>query len=172
MTDYVALTGIKAPNTAVYGYQRGDLVHENVVQNWGLTVGSDVAEGTELPDDAEPVAPMERPGAEGTRADWEKWAIYNGLPEASAAVASQDELEAVTAPEPDAVPDDEPSEQGEQPVRPADSAAKAEWVDYAIALGADPQWARDSTTTKANLQAYEPPVGDTVAVAATEANQG
>lgn len=165
MIDYVALAGIKAPNTAVYGYQRGDRVHENVVQSWGLIVGSDVAEGTELPDDSEPAPVMERPGPEGTRADWEKWAVYNGMPESSVSVASQDELEAVHGEQP-------PNEQGEQPVRPADGAKKAEWQEYAAKLGADETWAYADSTTKADLQAYEPPVGDTVAVAATEANQG
>jgi hypothetical protein len=160
MTDYVALTGIMAPNTNVYGYQRGDRVHESVVSSWNLRIGTDVEEGAELPAEVTS-APAVRPGAESTRADWEKWAVVNGMSEQDAAAASQDDLEAA----------DGTSEQGDRPERPADSAPKAEWQAYAVALGADEMWARDSATTKANLQAYEPPVGDTVAVAATEANQ-
>lgn len=170
MTDYVALGGIKAPGTSVYGYQRGDRIPPDVVEKWDLTVGLDVAEGTDLPVDELP-AP-ERPGESATRGDWEKWAVANGMSEAEAAAVSQDKLEAVEAKDVTPAESEPVSEQGDQPVRPADSAPKAEWQAYAVALGADEAWARDSATTKANLQAYEPPVGDTVAVAATEANQG
>lgn len=161
MTDYVALRGIQAPGTTVFGYRRGDRVDESVVASWNLNVGTgpdaDVAEGTDVPADTATVAV--RPGPEGTRADWEAFAVAGGMSEQDAAVASQDELESAPA-------------EAETPVRPADSAPKAEWQAYAVALGADEAWARDSATTKVNLQAYEPPVGDTVAIAATEANQG
>lgn len=167
MTDYVALGGIKAPGTAVYGYQRGDRVHEDVVNRWGLTVGLDVAEGLDVPPDELP-APV-RPGEGATRAEWEKWAVANGMSEAEAAAVSQDKLEAIeAAPAPVAGE----SEQGEQPVRPADTAPKADWQAYAKALGADETWAYASSTTKADLQAYEPAPGDTIAVAATDLNQG
>jgi hypothetical protein len=164
MTDYVALKGILQPGTSVFGYQRGHAVPAEVVESWNLVVDDDVAEGTSLPADGE--AAVARPAEGANRADLESYAVATGaLTQKQAAEASQDDLEAVATAE-----DQPPSEQGEQLVRPADSAAKADWVAYALAQGADPQWANDSATTKANLQAYEPPVGDTVAESATEAN--
>lgn len=160
MTEYVALRGLQAPGTSVFGYQRGDLVGESVVEAWGLVLGDDVAEGTEVPEPA-PAIPATRPGAADTRATWEAWAVANGMTPEDAENASQDDLESY-----------EPVQQGGRPQRPADSAPKADWVAYAIAQGADERWAKDSATTKANLQAYEPAPGDTIATAATEANSG
>lgn len=159
MTEYVALQGLMAPGTNVFGYRRGDPVGEAVVESWGLVLGEHVAEGTELPADAVPGTPV-RPDEAGTRGEWEAWAVANGMSAEDAARVSQDDLEAVQA-----------AEEPAPAARPADNAPKAEWVTYAIGQGADETWARDSATTKANLQAYEP-VGDPVAIAATEANQG
>ena len=67
--------------------------------------------------------------------------------------------------------------------RPADSAKKADWVAYVEKLGADKEWAQADSTTRADLQAWQPdtqaaptvgvaPVGDPVAVAASEAIKG
>jgi hypothetical protein len=171
MTDYVALGPIYAPGSYAAGYQRGHAVPESVVENWDLRVGTDVAEGSELPDDV-PAGSMERPGPEATRATWEKWAVANGMSAEDAAQAAQEALEKIEAASPSpAEPVADDTEQGEQPVRPADSAPKAEWITFVVASGGDERWANDSTTTKANLQAWQPPAGDTVAVAATEANQ-
>lgn len=158
MNDFTALKGIRAPGTAVFGYQRGDAVGADVVENWELAVGEQVCEG-DLDGDAPEAPAPARPGPEANRASWEAWAIANGKDDQWAAEASQEDLEAVAAEEPAADSD-----------RPADSAKKADWVAYAEKRGADPAWAEDATTTKADLQGWEPPVGDTVAVAATEAN--
>lgn len=173
MTAYTALRGILAPGTSVYGYHRGAPVAGQVVDAWGLVVGeandpdADVVSG-DLPAGELESVPLGRPTEADNRATWEAWAIANGMSEQDAAEVSQEDLEAV-----EAVPDAEPAAgQGDQPVRPADSAKKADWVAYAEARGADPAWAGADSTTKADLQAYEPPVGDTIAAAATEANQG
>lgn len=166
MSDYTALHGILAPGTSVFGYHRGAPISAQVVEEWGLTVGevndpdADVVAG-DLPADAPAGRIVPRPDAGANRARWEGYAIANGMPAAEAMVASQEDLETVVT-----------TPQGDQPERPADSAPKADWVAYAIERGADEQWARDSATTKANLQAYEPQVGDTIAVAATEMSQG
>lgn len=166
MTDYTALRGIQAPGTSVYGYQRGDRVHESVVANWGLSVGSgvdhDVIEGTELPaDDAAVVLP--EPGPESTRAEWEAYAVAGGMKEQDAAEASIEDLQDAPGP----VKEDDPATS----TRPADSAKKADWQAYAKSIGADETWAYADSTTKADLQAYEAPApGDTIAVSATEAN--
>jgi hypothetical protein len=165
--DYVALTTIYAPGTSVAGYQRGHAVPEDVVENWSLAVGTDVAEGATLPEDGAG-ATAQRPGPEATRVTWERWAVANGMSEDDAAVAAQEALEKVEAASPS--PEVEPVAD-DAPVRPADSAPKADWVAYVVDSGGDPQWAGDSATTKANLQAWTPALGDTVAVAATEANQ-
>lgn len=160
MNEFTALEGIRSPGTPVFGYQRGDAVGADVVENWGLEVGTQVCEG-DLTTDAPEVRAMARPGPEANRAAWEAWAVANGQDAQWAAEASQSDLEGVAA-------EDQPVDSG----RPADSAKKADWAEYAISLGADRQWANDPSTTKANLQAYESAeAGDTIAVAATEANQ-
>jgi hypothetical protein len=165
--EYTALRSILAPGTSVYGYHRGQPIMASVVDAWSLTVGTandpdaDVVEG-DLPADEPAVAPTpRRPTEADNRATWESWAVANGMDAQQAAETSQEDLEAVGV-----------SEQGEQPVRPADTAKKAEWQAYAARMGADETWAYADTTTKADLQAYAPQPGDTVAVAATEASQG
>lgn len=155
MGQYTARGGIQAPGTAVFGYQRGDDVRASVVEAWGLVVGDHVVEGPLTDDDRPASAP---PSEADTRVTWEAWAVANGMSAEDAESASMEDLRAVGA---------EPADD-----RPADSAKKSEWVDYAIKRGAEESWARDDSTTKANLQAWTPAPGDTVAVAATEANQG
>lgn len=169
--EYVALTTIYAPGTSVAGYQRGHAVPADVVENWDLAVGTDVAEGAELPEN-EGGTPMQRPGPEATRATWERWAVANGMSEHDATIAAQDALEKIEAkkmaePEPAA----SQAEPLEVPARPADSAPKADWIAYVVASGGDERWAGDSATTKANLQAWEPLSGDPVAESASEAQQ-
>lgn len=174
MTDYVARKPLYAPGTAAAGYQRGHAVPESVVENWGLAVGdtddADVSEGTTLTD--ADTTPMQRPGPEANRATWERWAVANGMSEDDAAVAAQEALEKVEAKKLatlSAAPTD--AEHGALAERPADSAPKADWIAYVVSSGGDRQWANDSSTTKANLQAWEPVVGDNVAVVASEAQQ-
>jgi hypothetical protein len=155
MNEFTALKGIRAPETPVFGYQRGDAVSADVVANWGLEVGVQVCEGDLDASAAAASAPV-RPGPEGTRADLEAWA----------AEASQDDLESIAA-EPATADSD----------RPADSARKPEWVDFAVARGLDRAVAEGKT--KAELQDWVSANGwsesaaasDSVALAATEANQ-
>jgi hypothetical protein len=168
--EYTALRGILSPGTSVYGYHRGQPVSAEVVDTWALSVGTandpdaDVVEG-DLPAEETPAPPVaHRPTEADNRAAWESWSIANGMDAQQAAEASQEDLEAVTGPD--------RSEQGDQPGRPYDSAKKADWVAYVVALGADESWATADTTTKSDLQAYSPQAGDTVAVSATEASQG
>jgi hypothetical protein len=169
--EYTALRGILSPGTNVYGYHRGQPVTAEVVESWSLTVGTandpeaDVVEGDLPADEVDEAPAAHRPTEADNRAAWEAWAIANGMDAQQAAEASQEDLEAVTA-------DESGAEQGEQPVRPADTAKKAEWQAYAARMGADETWAYADTTTKADLQAYEPQPGDTVATSATEASQG
>lgn len=94
MNEFTALHGILAPDTAVFGYQRGDEVPAAVVESWALKVGDDVCEG-DLDADAPAGSAVPRPGPEGSRADWESWAVANGMPAGDAAEASQEDLEAV-----------------------------------------------------------------------------
>lgn len=176
MTDYVALGPIYAPGTSVAGYQRGHAVPASVVEAWELTVGdgpdAQVAEGSDLPAHGG-LSPMDRPGPEANRSTWEKWAVVNGMSAEDAAAAAQEALEKIEAKKADAEAF-ETIEEWDRPdpaERPADSAPKADWIRYVIDSGGDRQWANDSATTKANLQAWQPATGDTVAVAATEANQ-
>lgn len=164
---YTAREAIMAPGTSVFGYRRGHEVPPEVVESWELTVGPDgqVVEGP-LTEESERLA-QTPPSEADTRVTWEAWAVANGMSAEDAENATMDDLQAIR-----------PAEAVTEPERPADSAKKAEWVDYVVARAGDDEqlkiWARDDATTKANLQAWEPGAvtpGDTVAVAATEANQ-
>lgn len=166
--SYIAMGTISAPGTLVAGYRRGDPVPDSVVENWNLVVGEDVADG-DLPE-VDGSSPMRRPGVEDTRATWERWAVANGMSPEDAATVSQEELED-TGPSDEGAPSD--------PDRPADSAKKAEWVAYVQGRAGDDEqtvaWAGDDSTTKAQLQAWQPGqtvVGDPVALAATEQANG
>lgn len=156
MSEYTALTSITPPGALVYGYHRGDPVSADVVGSWDLVVGEQVVEGP-LPDEA-PAVVMGRPGPEATRAQWEAYAVANGMDPDDVAEATQDDLEAVR-------PADEPVV-GD---RPAESANKAAWVAYVSTHGSesDKAWAEAVGTTKANLMAWEP-AGDPIAVDASE----
>ncbi len=169
--EYTALGPISQPGVDTYavGYRRGDAVTAAVVENWALVVGEHVVEG-DLDEDGPASVTMTRPGPGDNRAAWEAWAVANGMSADDAAEASQDDLEAAG-----------PSEDGAtaDPGRPADSAKKAEWVAYVSghpqATDDDRAWASADSTTKADLQGWQPglaEVGDPVAVAATEAANG
>jgi hypothetical protein len=152
--EYTALDSIQAPGTMVFGYRRGDEVKADVVDSWGLEVGVHVKEG-DL-DAGETPAPMVRPGPEANRADWEAWAVANGMSAEDADTATMEDLQAIDV--------------NSDPDRPADSARKAEWVDHAVSRGLDRDTAEGMT--KAELQEWTPdevPVGDTIAQQATEA---
>jgi hypothetical protein len=127
---YTALHSLAAPGTLVFGYHRGDPVEQSVVENWGLTVGGDVAEGT-IEDIAQSTPVAIRPGPEANRAAWESYAIAGGLSEKAAAAAAIEELQA------------ERDTKGKAAERPAGSK-----------------------------KATAPPVGDPVALAASEAIKG
>lgn len=156
--EFTALVDIKAPGTNVFGYRRGDAVTAQVVDSWQLAVGDDVTEG-DLPDGALPVV-VSRPDVDAVRAEWERWAVANGMSEQEAAEASMEDLQAVQM-----------QERTAEATRPADSATKATWARWAVAQGADETWAYATGRTKADLMAYEaqPVAGDTIAVAASEA---
>lgn len=169
---YVALGTIKRPGTMVNGYQRGDGVPASVVEDWELEVGQQV-----MPFDTSVVG---RPTEDGDRADWQAYAIGQGMDPAEAQAASLDDLIAAY-PEPD-----EDAEAralpvpGSMPERPDADARKADWVAYVIAMGADKEWAQAKGTTKAELQDWDEgtgpgfaaPVGDPLAVQATELANG
>lgn len=175
MSDYVALTRISPPGSYINAYGPGDLVSEEVVNNWGLVRGEEVTpvDGYQPP----------RPAEDSTdRAAWEAYVTGQGTELNAARAASLDELRAMyDAPEPEPVPawqvndgmtgatpvdatsvpvpaevrDPAPADEVEVE-RPATSAPKAEWVDYVIAAGGSEEWARAKDTTKDDLMAWEP----------------
>lgn len=162
--EYTALTSISPPGSLVYGYHRGDPVAGSVVENWGLVVGEQVVEGP-LDPEAETAPVLTRPTPEATRGEWEAWAVANGMDPERASQVAQEDLEAVEPAE-----EDEPVDGDAPPAeRPAESAVKADWVAYVSARGseADKTWAAQTSTTKAELMAWEP-AGDPIAVDASE----
>jgi hypothetical protein len=163
MNAYTALMSFGPPGSLIYGYHRGDPVDAGVVENWGLTVGEEVVAG-DLPADALPGAVMGKPDETATRVDWERYAVANGMSEDDASTVAIEDLQAVEPDEPEVV---EQAPAGTE--RPADSDPKSDWVAYVVANGAeaDKTWATQSSTTKANLQDWEP-AGDPIAVDASE----
>lgn len=180
MDDFIALKGIKAPGTSVFGYQRGDAVPAAVVDDWELSVGTNVA----LAD----VAPLNtlavpRPDDDAPRSEWEAYAAGAGMSSEKIEEASLADLQAIPEPEPgeDGTPAiAEPLPNPVNPQRPEDDALKSEWVTYVVARGADPEWANAKTTKKTDLQAYDPGAdalpapdqGDPLAESATERANG
>ena len=140
-------------------YQPGDPIEPHVIESWELTEGEDFA--AERPDPDAGPQPLPRPADDTDRGAWVAYAISNGTDPDEARGMELDDLMAVEHAEPAA-----------DPQRPADSAKKADWVDYAVRRGADETWARADSTTKSDLQAWEPQVGDPLAVAATEQANG
>lgn len=144
-----ALRKILIPGTLAAGYQRGHEVPDSVIADWGLIEGEDYA--AELVDDSAPaVAP--RPVDDSDRAAWVSYVTSRGTdPDDAAQMQVSDLMKLYPENEHDSAPDGEPT-----PYRPADSARKAEWVEYVVAGGADPEWANASDTTKADLQEWQP----------------
>lgn len=163
MPDYIASRRINAPGQYVTAYQQGDPVSAEVVANWALEVPDDVqpAEGYQAP----------RPAETSTdRAAWEAYVTGQGTDLEGARASSLDELRSMyDAPEPEPTPawqvadgiapapaiqppaDPQP-EEAAAPERPAVSAPKSDWVEWAVLQdGVDPVWARDNNTTKADL---------------------
>ena len=163
--DFIALETIKAPGTAgMPAYFRGDGVPASTVENWSLVVGEQV-----MPLNTGAVA---RPDDDGDRAAWEAYAIGQGMTVDEAREASLKELRSVPPPDDQVPPEDLPNPVS--PERPDENAAKAEWVAWARANGADEDWAGAKSTTKADLIAFDPsaPHGDVVAEAADEQTNG
>jgi hypothetical protein len=141
-----ALTTLRAPGTLSPGYFRGDYVPDAVAQSWKLVEGEDVQ--ADPIDDSGDSPAVPRPADDTDAGEWRRFVIARGTDPDEAALMSLEELM-------DAYPERDAAEGGTVE-RPADSAKKSEWVDYVIATGADEDWARADSTTKADLQAFEP----------------
>lgn len=147
---YVALTPLRAPGTMVFGFQPGDGVPQDTVENWELVIGVDV-----MPRDTGVVARPDRDSDD--RAAWEAYAIGQGTPVQDARAASLTQLRKTPEPATDADTGGPVvlADPFAAPERPAPGAKKADWIEYVIATGADKAWANDPSTTKADLQDYE-----------------
>lgn len=176
MAEFVALHTINAPGSYARAYNTGDPVTAQVVADWELVVGADVkpADGY--------VPPW--PADDADRATWEAYVVARGTSTGDAQAASLDELRGMYPPPPPPEPpahdlpasvsaegvdgtgvqhptpvtaDNTPgpaSEPADGPERPAQSARKAEWIEYVVALGADREWA--DMATKDDLIMWEP----------------
>lgn len=174
MSDFVALHPINAPGSYARGYNAEDLVPAQVVDDWDLAVGVDVkpAEGYEAP----------RPDDDNNdRAAWEAYVMVKGTSADDAKAASLDELRGMYDPPPPPEPPahDLPASVApegvdgtglqnawkpvaglrndrayDEPDRPAQSARKADWIEYVVARGADRDWA--DMATKDDLVTWEP----------------
>jgi len=171
MDEFVAITAFGPPGSMVNGYQRGDKVDAAVVERWNLTVGED---GQVMPLRSDAVA---RPDDDSDdRRAWEAYAIARGWSTADARSVALDDLKDIPEPEPDADGNPAPAETlpdpTARPIRPDDGEVKAAWIAYVVGNGADEEWANAKTTTKADLQAWEPgPAGAPDPVAASAAEQ-
>jgi hypothetical protein len=180
MTDFIAKHVINAPNSYARAYNPGDPVSAQVVTDWALQAGIDVepaddyvaprptedstdraawesyvtGQGTSLEDArdaslAELRGMYEPPVVEPPAHDLPANAASEGV-----AGTGWQNPTPVTVPSPVHDPSNAPAP--EPPERPADSALKADWVDYAVAAGADYEWAHAKDTTKDDLIAWEP----------------
>lgn len=175
MSDYTAKRPLYAPNSYALAYNTGDPVTAQVVTDWGYIVGADVEPAADY------TAP--RPAEDSDdRAAWEMYVISKGTSPEDARSVSLDDLRGMYEPDPDPEPPhhdlpasaapegvDGTSWQNATPVtadntpgpatgdapRPPESAKKDEWVAYVLARGADPDWANDTNTTKADLIAWQ-----------------
>lgn len=178
MSDFVALHPINAPGSYARGYNTGDAVPAQVVDDWGLAVGDDVepADGYDAPRPAD---------GNDDRAAWEAYVVAKGTTVADAKAASLDELRGMYEPPPppeppahdlpasvspegvdgtgvqnatqftaDNIPTPTEPLAEDTPERPAQSARKVEWVEYVVALGADWRWA--DAATKDDLVTWKP----------------
>lgn len=160
---YRAVRAIKSPGMLYNAYVEGDGVSQSAVDNWHLVIGEDV-----VPVRTDVIA---RPDSDAPREAWEAFAIGQGMTVGEARESSLKDLRTIPAPDPETAPEALPVP-GAAPERPADDAVKADWVAYAVASGADEEWATAKTTTKADLMDYEAAgPGDPVAVAANDQAQ-
>lgn len=147
-----ALGTINAPGTLVAGYRRGDAIEPAVVEAWGLIEGQDFA--ADQPEQVAPGAtvPLARPADDTDRGAWVAYVVSRGTDPDDADNMGIDELMGL-------YPEGEQAATGE-PVRPAESARKSEWVlyvnDHPQATTEDQAWAGDDSTTKADLIAWKP----------------
>lgn len=144
---FIALRALRIPGTMAWGFQPGDGVPQATVDNWGLEIGVDV-----MPRDTGVVP---RPADDADRSEWEAYAIGQGMDPETARNASLSELKGIPEPDPEEPPQPLPDPNA-PPERPAPDALKADWIAYVVAMGADETWANDRSTTKADLQDYEP----------------
>lgn len=158
MFDYVALRDINAPGSYARAYNTGDPVTAQVVADWNLSIGQDVAPADNYQ------APWPGDNSDD-RAAWEAYVIGHGADPVAVRNASLDDLRAMYDPPPPPEPPhhDLPASVAPEGVdgtgihggaRPADSAKKEMWVEYVLAQGAPPQWVGADTTTKADLIAW------------------
>lgn len=138
LADYTAARNIPDPNAFAintFAYREGDDVQAGAVENWGLVVGEDVFPARH--------GLRARPAANASRADWEDYAVHEGVPLAEARELTRDEL-AKRIPEEeegptgmallggigrDTQPVDEPVDENAPPPL---TAKKDAWVTYAV----------------------------------------
>lgn len=139
---YTALTSIGPPGSMVFGYRRGDEVASDVVDAWGLVVGEHV---TTDPADAEADAstPPVRPGPEDTLSTWQAYAVSRGMDADKADSADMEELQAY-----------------------------ADKADAPAPSGSEKAAPRKRTAAKTTDRPAGEPVGDPVAMSATESTNG
>lgn len=155
MAEFIALQDLQAPNTLVIGYRKGDGVTAAVVNEWGLVEGQQVEQ--------DPNWEPERPADDDDdRRTWEAYVLSNGKTQAEVDESSLAELKAMIAPPPPPawqVNDEKAAEAAKAEEasggRPADSAAKADWIAYVVGQGADEAWANASSTTKDDLRNWQ-----------------
>lgn len=158
--EYTALTDLRVPGQAVFGYRTGDNVPATVVDDWALVVGEQVT-----PANKDVIV---RPTSDADRVVWEAYAIGQGMDVPRARNLSREDLQA-------AYPDKDHDPGAAQRLRPSETALKPEWVEHVVSRGANREWAEDKHTTKADLQQWQPgasgPVQATDTVAASAAQQ-
>lgn len=85
MTDYVALRDLQDPRNPLLRFKNaGDPVAAGAVENLGFEVGVDVAPARS--------GLLPRPEANAKRAEWESYAIHEGVPAEEAKELTRDEL--------------------------------------------------------------------------------
>lgn len=166
-----ALRTLSPPGSMVAGYQRGYEIQASVIESWKLVEGEDWS--AEHPDRVErPTGPvfLPRPVDDSDRGAWVAYAMSRGKTEEEVRDMELADLMSL-------YPDEQPADT--QPDRPADSARKADWVAYVQGRAGDNEeikaWAAEDSTTKAELQAWDPTstdVGDPLAISATEQANG
>jgi hypothetical protein len=180
MTDFIALHVINAPNSYARAYNPGDGVSGQVVADWGLVIGTDVDPADDYVPPRPAVDSADRASwesyvvAQGTTLDDARAASLTELREmyeppvpeppahdlpanaAAEGVAGSGWQNPTPVLVPSPVHDPSNAPAPEPPERPADSALKADWVDYAVKAGADYEWAHAKDTTKDDLMGFEP----------------